>query len=181
LRSLPAGWRNSVMPPESVTLTHPHGHITVAHQTRRDGAIDFTVNDWSGQVAHHRVDRGDVTFECDGSTHRLDVLADGHRLWVQGPDGDVEFAIEPRFPEQVGDAVEGALLAPMPGKVVSVAVAVGDAVEPGQLLMIVEAMKMEHRVVAPEAGTVTGLRAAAGDQVQGGDLLVVIEPAEAPA
>ena len=177
LRSLPAGWRNSVMPPESVTLTHSHGHLTVGYRYRRDGAFDFSVDGWSGEVRHPVVQGGVVMFDCDGVTHRVDVLGASGRLWVQGPEGDVELVVEPRFPEQAGEVVAGALLAPMPGKVVSVAVEVGDAVEPGQLLMIVEAMKMEHRMVAPEAGTVTELRAAAGEQVQGGDLLVVIEPA----
>jgi propionyl-CoA carboxylase alpha chain len=179
LRGLPAGWRNSIMPPESLTLTHPHGQVRAQFRYRRDGGMDFTVDGWSGQVRHPVV-RGDlVAFECDGVTHRVDVLAARGRLWVQGPEGDVELIIEPRFPEQATDIVAGALLAPMPGQVLSVAVGIGDIVEPGQLLMIVEAMKMEHRVIAPEAGTVTELRAAAGEQVQGGDLLVVIEPAEA--
>ena len=178
LRSLPAGWRNSVMPPEAVTLTHGDERISVQLRYRRDGDIDGSVDGWSGRLGHPAVQEGVVGFSCDGVGHRLDVLINGNRLWVQGPDGDVELIVEPRFPDQAGDVVAGALLAPMPGKVVSVAVSVGDAVEPGQLLMIVEAMKMEHRVVAPESGTVSELRAAAGEQVQGGDLLVVIESAE---
>jgi biotin carboxyl carrier protein len=47
-------------------------------------------------------------------------------------------------------------------------------VDEGQLLMIVEAMKMEHRVTAPHAGEVREVRAGPGDQVAGGDLLVVL-------
>ena len=181
LRSLPAGWRNSVMPPESVTFNHPQGQLTVGFRYRRDGTVDFAVNGWSGPVHHPSVQVGVVAFECDGVTHRVDVRADAARIWVQGPEGDIELIVEPRFPDRESEVVAGALLAPMPGRVVSVAVGINDAVQPGQLLMIVEAMKMEHRVVAPEAGTVTELRAVAGEQVQGGDLLVVIEPAEAPS
>jgi propionyl-CoA carboxylase alpha chain len=62
----------------------------------------------------------------------------------------------------------------MPGTVLAVHAAAGDAVAAGQLLMIVEAMKMEHRITAPSAGTVTELRAHPGDQVSAGDLLAVI-------
>ncbi len=71
----------------------------------------------------------------------------------------------------------GGLLAPMPGSVLAVHVAPGDTVGQGQLLMVVEAMKMEHRVTAPHAGMVSEVRAHPGDQVTGGDLLAVIEPA----
>lgn len=177
LRTLPAGWRNSVMPPESVTFSHPDGQLAVGFRYRRDGTADFSVNGWSSEVRHQSVQIGVVVFECGGVTHRVDVLSEGSKIWVQGPEGDVELSLAARFPEPDTDVVAGALLAPMPGRVVSVAVAIDEAVQPGQLLMIVEAMKMEHRVVAPEAGTVTELRAVAGEQVQGGDLLVVIEPA----
>ena len=68
----------------------------------------------------------------------------------------------------------GGLVAPMPGKVIAVEVTAGDAVAEGQLLMIVEAMKMEHRITAPHAGVVGEVRAHAGDQVGAGDLLVVL-------
>jgi biotin carboxyl carrier protein len=62
----------------------------------------------------------------------------------------------------------------MPGKVLSTHVAVGDEVESGQLLIVLEAMKMEHRITAPVAGAVTELRVREGDQVANGELLVVL-------
>ncbi len=68
----------------------------------------------------------------------------------------------------------GGLVAPMPGTVLAVHVKAGDTVTAGQLLMIVEAMKMEHRITAPHAGVVDDVRARRGDQVSGGDLLAVI-------
>jgi propionyl-CoA carboxylase alpha chain len=105
----------------------------------------------------------------------VDVLRDGPRVWVQGPDGDVTLTARPRFPEAETEVIVGGLVAPMPGKVVSVHVETGDDVENGQLLMIVEAMKMEHRVTAPHAGVVVDVRARSGDQVSGGDLLVVLD------
>jgi 3-methylcrotonyl-CoA carboxylase alpha subunit len=62
----------------------------------------------------------------------------------------------------------------MPGKVLSTHVAVGDQVEAGQLLIVLEAMKMEHRITAPVAGTVTELRVGEDDQVANGELMVVL-------
>jgi biotin carboxyl carrier protein len=55
-----------------------------------------------------------------------------------------------------------------------VAVAEGDDVEAGQLICVVEAMKMENEVHAPAAGTVSGLTVAPGDQVRAGDVLCVV-------
>jgi len=76
-----------------------------------------------------------------------------------------------------GAAGDGAILAPMPGKVIAVDVAEGDTVTAGQRLMVLEAMKMEHALTAPFDGTVTGLEASAGAQVQVEAVLCVVEPA----
>jgi 3-methylcrotonyl-CoA carboxylase alpha subunit len=70
------------------------------------------------------------------------------------------------------EAEVGGLTAPMPGKVVSVLVRVGDRVQPGQALAVMEAMKMEHTIVAPKAGEVTALLYAPGDQVPEGAALL---------
>ncbi len=77
-----------------------------------------------------------------------------------------------------GAAADGAILSPMPGRVIAVEVAAGDAVAKGQKLVTLEAMKMEHSLVAPFDGTVAELNAAAGNQVSEGALLVRIERGE---
>ncbi|MEL6532495.1 MAG: biotin/lipoyl-containing protein, partial [Pseudomonadota bacterium] len=74
-------------------------------------------------------------------------------------------------------AADGAILAPMPGKVIAVDVSEGDTVTAGQRLMVLEAMKMEHALTAPFDGTVTGLEASTGGQVQVEAVLCVVEPA----
>ncbi|MFN3552037.1 MAG: biotin/lipoyl-containing protein, partial [Novosphingobium meiothermophilum] len=76
-----------------------------------------------------------------------------------------------------GAASDGAILAPMPGKVISVDVAAGESVTRGQKLMVLEAMKMEHALVAPFDGLVAELNAAPGTQVQVEALLARIEKA----
>ena len=77
-----------------------------------------------------------------------------------------------------GAAADGAILSPMPGRVIAVEVAAGDAVAKGQKLVTLEAMKMEHSLVAPFDGTVAELNATAGGQVSEGALLVRIERGE---
>jgi biotin carboxyl carrier protein len=66
--------------------------------------------------------------------------------------------------------------APMPGLVVSVRVAVGELVEAGRALAIIEAMKMQSEIRAPVAGRVSAVRAQAGQEVMGGAVLLTIEP-----
>ncbi|WP_447754502.1 acetyl/propionyl/methylcrotonyl-CoA carboxylase subunit alpha [Sphingopyxis fribergensis] len=76
-------------------------------------------------------------------------------------------------------AGDGAILSPMPGKVIAVEVAAGDKVTKGQKLLTLEAMKMEHSLTAPFDGVVAELNATAGAQVQVEALLVKIEKEEA--
>ena len=78
---------------------------------------------------------------------------------------------------EAGEAavVSGDIKAPMPGKLIDVFVSVGEAVEKGQKLLIMGAMKIEHTMKAPMAGVVRAVHAAAGDQVADKALLVEIE------
>ncbi len=77
-----------------------------------------------------------------------------------------------------GAAGDGAILSPMPGKVIAVEVAAGDTVTKGQKLLTLEAMKMEHSLTAPFDGVVAELNAVTGAQVQVEALLVRIEAAK---
>ena len=77
-----------------------------------------------------------------------------------------------------GAASDGAILSPMPGKIIAVDVVAGDAVTKGQKLLTLEAMKMEHSLTAPFDGVVAELHAVAGAQVQVEALLAKIEAAE---
>lgn len=83
--------------------------------------------------------------------------------------------VVPRFADPSDQIAPGSLLAPMPGTVVRVETEAGAEVAAGQVLVVLEAMKMEHRVAAPSAGTVTELNVAAGRQVESGAVLAVIE------
>ncbi|WP_420611228.1 acetyl/propionyl/methylcrotonyl-CoA carboxylase subunit alpha [Candidatus Poriferisodalis sp.] len=99
----------------------------------------------------------------------------GHNWYVTGPlTGSATLRERSRFPDPDAEAVEGGLVAPMPGKVLMVDVQPGDRVTSGQVLVVMEAMKMEHQITAPADGEVSEVRAAVGDQVDNGELLVVI-------
>ncbi|MDP6811652.1 MAG: biotin carboxylase N-terminal domain-containing protein [Alphaproteobacteria bacterium] len=178
LGSIASGWRNSVMPPETTRFRRGDGEITVAYRAQRDGSFDVSVDDSRYTVTAFASEAGDTDLEIDGRRVGLSVLGAGDRWLVHGPGGDVELQELPRFPRGGQAEVSGGLVAPMPGNVTATHVAEGDTVEPGQLLLILEAMKMEHRITAPIGGTVTQLRVSVGDQVDNGELLVVVEEDE---
>jgi acetyl-CoA/propionyl-CoA carboxylase biotin carboxyl carrier protein len=70
---------------------------------------------------------------------------------------------------------EGEIVSPIQGTVLAVGVSEGDTVEPGQLVCVVEAMKMENEVHARTAGTVTDLGVAVGQQVRAGDVICIVQ------
>ena len=82
---------------------------------------------------------------------------------------------KPRLTAGGGGGGDGTVSAPMQGTIVKVLVAQDDAVEPGQALLVLEAMKMENHINAERGGTVKEVRVAAGDTVGTGDVLIVIE------
>ena len=118
---------------------------------------------------------GSVSVEVGRRRHRLELLEDGERIWVQGRDGDLLLRRRPTFSDPESDMPAGALSAPMPGRVTMVEVEVGQVVARGEILLVVEAMKMEHRITAPHEGVVADILVAPGKQVGAGDLLVVLE------
>ncbi len=121
-----------------------------------------------------------VTVE-GGVTRRRSVLyaSAGQRWWVAVDGAAIELVEQPRLPERRLEHAAGSLLAPMPGKVVKVGAALGERVMAGAMLVVIEAMKMEHTVVAVASGTLVQLLVDAGDQVEAGALLAVVEqPAE---
>jgi biotin carboxyl carrier protein len=81
----------------------------------------------------------------------------------------------PRFPPPAREEVRGGCRAPMPGKILQVRVEPGQTVRKGDVLAILEAMKMEHEVTAPHDGVVREVAIEPAQQVEAGALLVVLE------
>lgn len=94
-------------------------------------------------------------------------------VWWVHIDGHV-FCIEKTEAGSNDDDSQGGMVAPMPGKIIDVLVEQGQSVTAGDLLLVMEAMKMEHRIVANVDGVIGVLKLKAGDQVQQGDVLVEI-------
>ena len=125
-----------------------------------------------------------VTVSVDGvvSTVRLvtdgvGAPDDGTTVWVHLGDGEAMVRLVPRLPAAAGAEEDpGTLSAPSPGVVRAVNVVVGDHVEAGAVLVVLEAMKMEQSLRAPEAGTVEAVGCAVGESVAEGAVLVRLIP-----
>jgi propionyl-CoA carboxylase alpha chain len=178
MATIPGGYRNSVMPPETVAYTVGDQKLEVSYRLNRDGSFAFDIGGRPSRVVERGVSERGIDLEIDGRRSALDVTAVGDHCYVHGPSGDLDLVELPRFPRADRAGSHGGLAAPMPGKVLSVMVKEGQSVERGQLLLVLEAMKMEHRIDAPWAGTVKTLNVAEGDQVANGAMLVVLEQAE---
>ena len=142
--------------------------------------------------ARFRYERGGESVEREYSIAPLgggaySVLIGGRSYYAISADGAIrvngrEFAIEISDPRELhghraGGIGEGrhSIVAPMPGKVVRVLVSAGDAIESGQGLVVVEAMKMQNEMKSPKAGKVLEVKTKAEATVAAGDVLVVIE------
>ena len=178
LPTIRSGWRNTVMPPEEVSFVSGDEEITVAYRSQRDGSFWVSVDEAEHEVRVLSREGDGIELSIDGRRISATLTLCGDRRLFHGPKGAVELVERPRFPISEPDVVAGGLVAPMPGKVISTHVEVGDEVESGQLLLVLEAMKMEHRVSAPGAGVVSELRVQEGDQVVNGELLVVLSESE---
>ena len=105
-------------------------------------------------------------------------LTDGARLHLWTSDGHFEVMLEdPRLKEFSATAAQGGLTTPLPGVVAAVVAKVGQAVRAGDVLMVIEAMKMEHSIRAPYDGSVKAIHFAHGDRVPEGSQLLELAPA----
>ena len=95
---------------------------------------------------------------------------------MDSSEGSVSLTALPRYPLPQPEAPEGSLVAPLPGAVGRVLVVPGQRVAAGDLLLTVEAMKLEHPVHAPSAGVVASLPVHPGAEVDTGELLAVLDP-----
>ena len=172
-----SGYRNSVMPAETMIVAIGDEERTICYRSRRGGSFEIQTGAESPVLEATMVDRGDdsVVAVIDGIRSHYAVVVDGDAWHVQGPQGRIDLVERSRFPETGPGSVAGGQLAPMPGTIRVVSVAVGDVVAPDQTLVVMEAMKMEHTVTAPHQATVTDVRCVVGEQVDNGAVLVVLE------
>jgi propionyl-CoA carboxylase alpha chain len=180
-RGIPVAWRNVVSQPQVTEFEVSTGSTAESTVVEWFGGRDgYSVDGFTvvAAVSTGSADGWAVTLEADGVRTTYAVAVAGDRVDVDSPRGHVSLRVVPRFVDPADAVDSGSLLAPMPGTVVSVAVEVGAAVEAGQPVLVLEAMKMQHTVSAPYAGVVTQIDVTPGTQVASGEVLAVVEGEE---
>ncbi|PWR11261.1 acety-l/propionyl-CoA carboxylase subunit alpha [Micromonospora acroterricola] len=200
LPGLPSGWRNVPAVPQVTRFAGPDGEMEVRYRLDRTGRLV----DWSSTPAASGAAEGSgdrpgtagtagspvvalveaapdrVVLDVDGVRRAFRVHRVGSNVFVDGPDASASLTELPRFPLPTAELAAGSLLAPLPGAVTRVHVEVGQRVAAGDLLLTLEAMKLEHRVLAPTDGVVAELPVPAGGQVRTGAVLAVVTSEEDP-
>lgn len=195
LAGLPSGWRNVPAFTQVTRYAEPDGgELEVRYRLDRHGAlVEWSVASGDGSSAADddaapageapalalREARPDqVVLDVAGVRRTYRVHRVGSEIFVDGPDGAVVLAELPRFPLPGAELAAGSLLAPLPGTVTRVQVELGQRVAAGDLLLTLEAMKLEHPVLAPTDGVVAELPVPTGGQVETGAVLAVVNPDE---
>jgi biotin carboxyl carrier protein len=158
------------------------GHDTPVDVSGRDGRYHIVVGEQVLEVDARRVAAGLYSLLVDGIGHVADVTPTdrGARVEVDGSTYLIEVEEHARHAIRTrgGTGARGGrqtITAPLPGKVTHVAVAAGDHVEPGDTIVVIEAMKMENEFRASAAGTVAAVHVRPGQAVNAGDVLAAIE------
>ena len=178
LASMPSGFRNNPSQRQELAFEGEHGHLGVGYRLERGRRLTLRVGEAELEdCVLHGCTPELVDLEADGVRRRYRVAREG-----KGGVVDVDSALGhsrlrelERFPTALAEEAPGSLASPMHGAVLRVNAAAGDRVERGAVVMVLEAMKMEHEILAPAAGTVAELTVNAGDQVEAGTVLAVIE------
>ncbi|MBE1552875.1 pyruvate carboxylase subunit A/propionyl-CoA carboxylase alpha chain [Mycobacterium sp. OAS707] len=168
----PSGWRNLASGYQNKSYSDNAGNThEVRYRFTRTG-VELPCHDNVGLVT---AQPGRVVLCVDGVDRAFDVARYGADVFVDSPLGPVQLVALPRFPDPDAAVAQGSLLAPMPGSVLRIGAAVGDAVTAGQPLIWLEAMKMEHTVTAPNDGVLAELNVETGQQVEVGAVLARVD------
>jgi len=185
--SVPSGFRNNPWRKQEERFSIAGKSVTVRYRATAGESLEIETEGFGNAPeapppSHAKLIEsadGAAVVEIDGVRRRYDVataqLEPIERIVVFGADLCVELERVPRFPPRTGAQVAGGCVAPMTGVVRKVAVAVGDRVKKGDLLLMLEAMKMEHRLVAHADGVVSQVRIREGQMVDPDDVLIVVE------
>ena len=181
---VPNGYRNNFSIAQTVAYALGEQTLMVAYRHRGKGRFDVAL-DGAASARVRLVSWAAPTLvleDHDGHRHTLRVVVDEARgqFFVHGTYGSTALVEQPRFPEPGAEQIAGGCVAPMPGKIIKVLVTEGQAVTKGTVLVILEAMKMEHSVAASEDGVVTKIAVSEGEQVDSAQVLAVVEASASP-
>ena len=166
------GWRSHGLTQRHVELEFHGERHTAVLTYLHDGALRLQIEEASAPLSFSRGVDG-IVLQYAGQRLTVRVERSGEVAHVFAPQGATQITVIDALAHAGETQAEGGrLTAPMPGKVVSFAVKAGDTVAKGQVLAVMEAMKMEHTIAAPSDGVVAELLYAPGDQVaEGAELL----------
>ncbi|GLZ87740.1 geranyl-CoA carboxylase subunit alpha [Metapseudomonas resinovorans] len=174
-----AGWRSAGSAPWRLVLRQGEQKYAVELAVQDAGQqprLLARVNDTEVAVRLVSADGRWAVVEVDGIRRRIAYHQQGSQLWLFGQNGNLELQDVTHEPAggQAG-AGSGVVKAPMDGAIVEVLVAEGSRVTKGQLLVVLEAMKMEHPLKAGVDGVIRRVQVSQGDQVKSRQLLVEVE------
>ena len=147
---------------------------TLHYRNLGGGRFSVRVDEWTKEALLLACKGSELALELDGRLSRFRVGRDGARFYVHEPGTSTVVVERPRFPEKGSDFGAGGYLSPMPGKIISVKVQEGDAVKDGDVLIILEAMKMEHTILASAEGVVEKVLVEEGEQVDADAPLIIV-------
>ena len=172
LSNLSSGWNNARLPMQEIKLQFDDKPLTVKYKNNRE---EIFTTDKNNSAKINSWDKNFIDVEIDNIRIRSKVTFDNELLLIQSKSGDVLFKILPKFETVKKVSIEGGLNAPMPGKVVEIKINKGAKIKKGDTLIILEAMKMEHKVLAPSDGKVKEILIHKDEQVENGATLVVLD------
>ena len=172
LSNLSSGWNNARLPMQEIKLQFNDKPLTVKYKNNRE---EIFTTDKNNSAKINSWDKNFIDVEIDNTRIRSKVTFDNELLLIQSKSGDVLFKILPKFETVKKASIEGGLNAPMPGKVVEIKIKKGAKIKKGDTLIILEAMKMEHKVLAPSDGKVKEILINKDEQVENGATLVVLD------
>jgi 3-methylcrotonyl-CoA carboxylase alpha subunit len=144
---------------------------------RRAGGMAMKVGQRERAIALRRLDGGEAVVTVDGRPHRVWLAQQGEELFVHlGGRAWRIRTVDDVDAAQSHGAADDTIVAPMPGTVVSLAVAPGDAVKRGDTVIVIESMKLESSLKAPRDGVVASLPLGKGATFDRGALLATLEP-----
>ena len=164
---------------ESLTQTiqiQPLGAESISVRYSVLDADCFTVHFEEGTQLIRRIDHSNGLIEINGNRQIAQVVSHGDRQISVFAERAWHFTLpDPLSLSSAGGESSDQILAPMPGQVKVVNVTEGDTVAAGDVLLVLEAMKMEHALTAPESGSVEMLGCQLGDQVDVGAMLIKLK------
>ena len=172
LQNIQSGWNNARLPYQEVKLSLEDQEYRVKYKSLKDGNFVSAESeiirmfDWYEDF---------IDVEISNVRYRSKITMDDDLLLIQTHKGNLLFKILPKFNITQEEAIKGGLTAPMPGKVVEIKIKKGSNIKKGDTLVILEAMKMEHKVLAPDNGKIKEVLIKENDQVENGQTLVVLD------